>query len=144
MTISIHCSRCKQPMPPAKQRYCAECRKAYANYRRKTVVKSEEAKRRDNARSYSRTYYQRGLVQKTPCCVCGSSHSERHHPDYNRPLFIYWLCREHHSAWHVNERSNPAAKIEEWLPDGSAPARIGPPEFISRDDYAAFVEHPRA
>lgn len=25
---------------------------------------------------------------------------EAHHPEYNKPLDILWLCAEHHRAWH--------------------------------------------
>ena len=29
-----------------------------------------------------------------------SGQIEAHHLDYNRPLYVQWLCRAHHMAWH--------------------------------------------
>lgn len=89
-------------------------------------------------------YYRRGRMERTPCCVCGGGDTERHHPDYSRPLFVYWLCKQHHIDWHKHERENPKVKIEDWLPSGSAPARIGPVEFLSCENNAAKFGHPRA
>lgn len=41
-----------------------------------------------------------GLVQPQPCAVCGDPRSEAHHPDYDRPLHVVWLCRKHHKQVH--------------------------------------------
>lgn len=42
----------------------------------------------------------RGDLKKQPCCVCGSD-AEAHHPDYDRPLDVVWLCRPHHKQAHA-------------------------------------------
>lgn len=42
----------------------------------------------------------RGLVKKCPCMVCGAK-AEAHHPDYDRPLDVVWLCRSHHMQAHA-------------------------------------------
>ncbi len=31
-----------------------------------------------------------------PCEICGSRSSEAHHEDYNKPLEVRWLCKQHH------------------------------------------------
>ena len=90
------CSRCENPPRPG-QAYCHVC---HAVYRRRYRYKdlSKEAKKRQNAHAYVRTYVKRGSIKREPCEVCGSRQSEGHHTDYSKPLQVTWLCREHHLA----------------------------------------------
>ena len=41
-----------------------------------------------------------GKLTKTPCHVCGHEKVEGHHPDYDQPLDVIWLCNPHHRAAH--------------------------------------------
>lgn len=41
-----------------------------------------------------------GTLQKQPCWVCGLS-AVAHHPDYDRPLDVVWLCQPHHKQAHA-------------------------------------------
>lgn len=41
-----------------------------------------------------------GRLQKLPCMVCGEK-SEAHHPDYDSPLDVVWLCPSHHKQAHA-------------------------------------------
>ena len=41
-----------------------------------------------------------GRVARLPCLICGHETVEGHHPDYDRPLDVVWLCPPHHSATH--------------------------------------------
>lgn len=41
-----------------------------------------------------------GVIERQPCEVCGVEKSEAHHPDYERPYDVTWLCRKHHKAVH--------------------------------------------
>lgn len=41
-----------------------------------------------------------GRLIKKPCVICGKPKTEAHHEDYNRPLDVVWLCREHHVLIH--------------------------------------------
>lgn len=41
-----------------------------------------------------------GRVEKLPCLICGEN-AEAHHPDYDRPLDVVWLCRPHHMQAHA-------------------------------------------
>ena len=42
----------------------------------------------------------RGKIMKQPCFVCGKK-AEAHHPDYDRPLDVVWLCAAHHKETHM-------------------------------------------
>jgi len=41
-----------------------------------------------------------GRVQPWPCLICGAK-AEAHHPDYDRPLDVVWLCSPHHKQAHA-------------------------------------------
>jgi hypothetical protein len=45
----------------------------------------------------------RGKIQSQPCGLCGAEKAEKHHPDYNDPHNIEWLCRSCHLDLHRNE-----------------------------------------
>jgi hypothetical protein len=40
-------------------------------------------------------------VFKLHCIVCGSEKVEAHHPDYDRPLDVIWMCPVHHKQTHA-------------------------------------------
>lgn len=40
-----------------------------------------------------------GKIMKLNCFVCGND-AEAHHPDYDRPLDVVWLCKPHHKEAH--------------------------------------------
>lgn len=41
-----------------------------------------------------------GTLVKLPCWVCGCEKVEGHHPDYDAPLDVIWLCKKHHMEIH--------------------------------------------
>lgn len=41
-----------------------------------------------------------GRLVPLPCFVCGQK-AEAHHPDYDQPLDVVWLCRAHHQQAHA-------------------------------------------
>lgn len=41
-----------------------------------------------------------GKLLQDVCDVCGSDIVHGHHPDYDKPLDVVWLCPEHHRQWH--------------------------------------------
>lgn len=46
-----------------------------------------------------------GHLIKQPCEECGQIEGvDGHHPDYDKPLDIIWLCRLHHAREHVRLR----------------------------------------
>lgn len=42
-----------------------------------------------------------GRLLKQPCFVCGDEDVEGHHPDYDAPLSVVWLCKCHHREIHA-------------------------------------------
>lgn len=118
------CSACGVAHERKNQRYCASCHADYMRKWRKANPLTGESLKRQTARAYARQYLIRGNIEISPCCVCGSSESEMHHPDHNQPLHVYWLCREHHLAWHLQEKDEPHLVFTEWLPAGAKPAQL--------------------
>lgn len=59
-------------------------------------------KKKSNARSKISDHIRRGLIKKeTNCSLCKSTNNiEKHHPDYNKPLEVIWLCRDCHVELH--------------------------------------------
>ena len=53
-----------------------------------------------NAASLAKYAIQKGLLIRKPCEVCEEVKVDAHHPDYDKPLDVMWLCRLHHVAWH--------------------------------------------
>lgn len=49
-----------------------------------------------------------GVIERQPCAVCGDLRAEAHHPRYDQPLVVEWLCRQHHRQLHAKEASNGA------------------------------------
>jgi hypothetical protein len=67
---------------------------------RKTHPMTEEQRRKDIARSKAGVYLRRGKITREPCRVCGGP-AEMHHPDYDKPYEVDWLCRKCHLEEHA-------------------------------------------
>lgn len=48
----------------------------------------------------------RGEIVKQPCEICGELKVAAHHPNYNKPLEVRWLCYQHHAQLHREERNH--------------------------------------
>jgi hypothetical protein len=100
MSRKIECSTCGlRPHRPG-QRDCAECHAAAQRKHRAEHPLKPEPKRKDCCRSFAHVYRNRGAVKKWPCIFCGNKKSQMHHPDYERPLLIIWMCRDCHVDLH--------------------------------------------
>lgn len=67
--------------------------------------------KKDSARST--VYYHqhvKGDLKKKPCAKCGSSKSEAHHPDYQNPKRVQWLCRDCHAKVSARQRVKKAIR----------------------------------
>lgn len=74
---------------------------AYMRRYRQTHPLSPSQRFKDNVRSKAGVYKRRGLLNPLPCEVCGTTIKvEMHHPDYEYPLIVAWLCRASHVDHH--------------------------------------------
>src|SRR5258708_23011340 len=105
MIIVQYCSNCKIEHTRQGQRYCVDCHSAYMREWRKTHPLNEDEKYKDNCRSAANAYKKRGHLIQKPCRICWDPDSQMHHPDYDRPLEVEWLCRPCHLELHRIERS---------------------------------------
>lgn len=103
-----NCSKCGGPLEATrigKQRYCLSCHSAHMRENRKSYNElTESAKKKACARSYAKLYLRRWGLHKQPCVICGNA-AQMHHPDYNKPLEVIWLCRDHHLQIHLTPAS---------------------------------------
>jgi hypothetical protein len=65
----------------------------FLEYRRKH-------KKQWDARYMVEQAVKRGFVKKEKCRDCGIDRVNAHHPDYNFPLAVIWLCPVHHREEH--------------------------------------------
>ena len=64
--------------------------------KRTEMVKRQRIEQPDKyyARTKAGNALRDGHLKKEPCHFCESEdHVEMHHPDYTKPLRVYWLCR---------------------------------------------------
>jgi hypothetical protein len=60
----------------------------------------EEMAHHAKAKQQVRSALRNGTLTKLPCFICGNEKVEGHHPDYDAPLDVVWLCRSHHMQLH--------------------------------------------
>ncbi len=79
---------------------------AQVNYRKKHPQKHK-------ANDIVNKRIERGVsLTRQPCIVCNTPNAEAHHEDYNKPLDIVWLCKQHHEALHtINGRAKDMMDI---------------------------------
>jgi hypothetical protein len=85
----------------------------YATWRpeyKEWALLPEERTRRASARQKLTMAVRSGDVIKMPCSVCGDDNSEAHHPDYDKPLEVVWVCRKHHEEIGPPKRSISTTK----------------------------------
>lgn len=57
------------------------------------------------ARWLAKRMTENGVIGQQPCAFCGNPNSQRHHPDYNEPLLIVWLCADCHRELHKKAKA---------------------------------------
>jgi hypothetical protein len=96
----MRCSRCGAEHDRKGQRYCLSCHAAYAREWRKTHPLTEKQRQRGRVRAVANAYQRLGKIAPDSCFFCGEEKTEKHHPDYEQPLAIVWLCRPCHVKFH--------------------------------------------
>ena len=74
----------------------------WAKYKAKYLSNPENLKKA-KARGQINDLLKMGKISKKPCSQIGSNCSgklEAHHHDYNKPLDVIWLCKNHHENLH--------------------------------------------
>jgi hypothetical protein len=97
------CTKCGKEPRMLAQRWCLECDKEYRiqHAEHKRQIKSPEARKKERTRGITRKLILSGVLVKEPCKYCGDTDVEAHHPDYDRPEYVWWVCRECHK-WKVH------------------------------------------
>lgn len=74
-------------------------------------TRSYRARNEKRARCMAAVAYalRTGKLKKLPCFICGDLHVEGHHPDYDAPLDVVWLCPAHHKEIHLKQPRDLAA-----------------------------------
>lgn len=74
---------------------------AYSDATRKARRKASSKHRKEHhykesARQKAKYYLPAGI-----CAICDTTEDvQRHHPDYDKPLYVIYLCRRHHRRLH--------------------------------------------
>ena len=107
-------SQCKECMKKERARLrdhykewrtTEERRVWYADYRKERYQKD---KSKISARNKTNWAIKTGTLVRMPCVNCGAK-AEAHHPDYDRPLDVVWLCPKHHKEAHeISKQTAPA------------------------------------
>ena len=94
----------REENPEKVKDYCRASREKHKDKMREYHKKySNENRIVKNAQQLSYNALKKGKIKKLPCAVCGSHESQKHHPDYSKPLDIIWLCSRHHMRLHLWE-----------------------------------------
>ena len=99
------CEVCGEPVRLLRNRYCSKrC--------------SNAARPNPGFTSWSGFYAraQRANPDPEPCAHCGGSAVHRHHPDYNDPERVVWLCGGCHNREHDGKRHGKRFRPEVPLP----------------------------
>ncbi len=73
-------------------------------------MSNEIAKKKRQVRAYTG----RQIAYKRPCSRCGNLKAEKHHPDYDKPLEIIWLCFECHQREHGHGKLTEEERARDW------------------------------
>ena len=76
------------------------CRKYYKDTNGEKIKKAVKKYEKENPEKRKAWSIAGHRITLQPCCVCGSKKSQRHHPDYSKPLVVVFLCAAHHKELH--------------------------------------------
>jgi hypothetical protein len=111
--VDSKCKPCRKAKVMEYRRNNSEKIRAYDRQRgklehRKNAVLLNTNKRRKDPDGYMAAHnavaraLKKGLIERKPCCMCGSTlNIHAHHDDYSKRLDVMWLCVIHHKARHA-------------------------------------------
>ena len=88
----------------SRKRYATPEGKEKANARMQRYAERNRIKRL--AKDAVHNAKMRGTLIPKECIVCGKFPTEAHHPDYQKPLDVQWLCVKHHKELHMKLRKS--------------------------------------
>ncbi|HDY67408.1 MAG TPA: hypothetical protein ENH85_06440 [Candidatus Scalindua sp.] len=97
--ICVHCGK-NFITARANQKFCSGCSKkqgAYYGHKKHRAKFPEKNRIRDRT---NKIITRDKTLERQPCEVCGEENAEAHHYNYDHPLNINWLCKEHHGMEH--------------------------------------------
>lgn len=86
------------------KKYFSENKERTNTYMREYMKDNQKYRIRHRAHSAVGYALRTEKLKTQSCEVCGSSKVEAHHCDYNKPLDVIWLCKEHHEEWHMKNK----------------------------------------
>ena len=96
------CKVCGKPVRRMRNVYCSRsCRNKDLGFQERGIT------------SYSGLYWklQQMYPNPEPCAICGNMGQHRHHPDYDKPFDIVWLCESCHHKLHPRNRKDRTKEI---------------------------------
>ena len=98
--VNEHCAKYRKEH---KEKVVAHTRAWRANHPEKVIARRKQYREKNpkKARAHNAIKHAiaKGKIISMPCFCCGET-AEAHHPDYDRPLDVVWLCKAHHRAAH--------------------------------------------
>lgn len=97
-----------------KRHFC--CRECYSFFCAELLPKhehnayghglgEEERRKRIRVRTQANHAVRDNKITQLFCCICGAEEDiEKHHPNYNKPLDVVWLCKKHHRELHYGKK----------------------------------------
>jgi hypothetical protein len=64
------------------------------------IVKKYESLNAEKRKAWSKANY---LKRQLPCEICQNLPTQKHHPDYSKPVEVVYLCAYHHKQVHLNQ-----------------------------------------
>lgn len=87
---------------PSLKKTPEERRARYRAIRERRIARQPEKMK---ARKALQKAVELGTITRQPCFVCGAEPAHGHHPDYDAPLAVTWLCEAHHREVHESSAS---------------------------------------